>query len=171
MIEADGSTFSCHDLSCTVSVHGFSSFRLNNWQDHARQSPAVFVSSHEGTKRVLGTCASPQNRRMQELRQSRGTLYTPCEITVAVIFNSQASRDLRFHKWCRIRTILSWGASPGLSGKTFARDEHCSRCGKPVLIRYRENKMCPSTETILCPWCGHNWTLEIPGRLLWVEKR
>jgi hypothetical protein len=63
----------------------------------------------------------------------------------------------------------------GMSAESaFARDEHCGRCSKPVIVRYRGNKtatMSPSTETILCPWCGHNWTLEIPGPLLWVEKR
>ena len=56
----------------------------------------------------------------------------------------------------------------------FTRDEHCSRCSNPVIVRYRGNMtatLSPSTETILCPWCGHNWTLEIPGPLLWVEKR
>jgi hypothetical protein len=59
------------------------------------------------------------------------------------------------------------------SEAAFARDEHCSRCSNPVIVRYRGNKsatMSPSTETILCPWCGHNWTLELPGPLLWVEK-
>ena len=55
----------------------------------------------------------------------------------------------------------------------FKRDEHCTRCSNPVVVRYRGNHATPSpaTETILCPWCGHNWTLELPGKLLWVEKR
>lgn len=62
-----------------------------------------------------------------------------------------------------------------MSGETaFTRDEHCSRCGKPVAVRCRVGKnatLSLTTETILCPWCGHNWTLEVPGQLLWVEKR
>src|SRR4029077_10468587 len=56
----------------------------------------------------------------------------------------------------------------------FKRNEHCTRCGSPVVVRYRGNQTAtpsPSTETIVCPWGGHNWTLEIPGPLLWVEKR
>ncbi len=53
----------------------------------------------------------------------------------------------------------------------FARNEHCNRCSKPVVLRYRVGKDAPTLETILCPWCGHNWTLEVPGELLWVEKQ
>jgi PleD family two-component response regulator len=25
--------------------------------------------------------------------------------------------------------------------------------------------------SVVLHWCGHKWTLEIPGQLLWVEKR
>ena len=48
----------------------------------------------------------------------------------------------------------------------FKRVEHCTRCSKPIVIRYRGSKAASLyffTETISCPWCGHNWTLEIPG--------
>jgi transcription elongation factor Elf1 len=58
--------------------------------------------------------------------------------------------------------------------ETFTRNEHCNRCSKPVAIRCPVGKnpnLSVSMETILCPWCGHSWTLEIPGQLLWVEKR
>jgi hypothetical protein len=56
----------------------------------------------------------------------------------------------------------------------FKRVEHCTRCSKPAVITFRGSKtLAPAffTETTSCPWCGHNWMLEIPGQLLWVEKR
>jgi DNA-directed RNA polymerase subunit RPC12/RpoP len=61
-----------------------------------------------------------------------------------------------------------------MSITTSTRDQHCTRCSKAVVVRFRLGKttsLSLTTETILCPWCGHNWTLEIPGKLLWVEKR
>ena len=62
-----------------------------------------------------------------------------------------------------------------MSAETVSRrDEHCSRCSKPAVIIFRGSKTAVlsfSMETISCPWCGHNWTHEIPGRLLQVEKR
>jgi hypothetical protein len=55
----------------------------------------------------------------------------------------------------------------------FKRVEHCTRCSSPVVVHYRGSQTAipsPSTETILCPWCGHNWTLEIPGQMRCVES-